>query len=169
MCGASLWTTGAPNPVAPPNGPRPDSARRVALSARLPFSSVLPRCAPPCFPHFAVLDLRLVVFVWQFGHVLTAVIRIREPTPEIAHNSWALVAFAETNSVDRLLGSDAVASLKSGEGMTFTAKRIDPQLAISSTGSFGQIFQTCRDRVAQARAIALACADSKLTYQLRDR
>jgi len=71
--------------------------------------------------------------------------------------------------VDRLLGSDAVASLKSGEGMTFTAKRIDPQLAISSTGSFGQIFQTCRDRVAQARAIALACADSKLTYQLRDR
>lgn len=107
--------------------------------------------------------------MWQFGHVLTAVIRIREPTPEIAHNSWALVAFAETNSVDRLLGSDAVASLKSGEGMTFTAKRIDPQLAISSTGSFGQIFQTCRDRVAQARAIALACADSKLTYQLRDR
>ncbi len=123
----------------------------------------------PAFLTSQKLDLRLCGFVWQFGHVLTAVIRIREPTPEIAHNSWALVAFAETNSVDRLLGSDAVASLKSGEGMTFTAKRIDPQLAISSTGSFGQIFQTCRDRVAQARAIALACADSKLTYQLRDR
>ena len=131
-------------------------------------SAAFCRGAPPCRFPFPAQEAYSVVS-WQFGHVLTAVIRIREPTPEIAHNSWALVAFAETNSVDRLLGSDAVASLKSGEGMTFTAKRIDPQLAISSTGSFGQIFQTCRDRVAQARAIALACADSKLTYQLRDR
>jgi hypothetical protein len=100
--------------------------------------------------------------------VLTAVIRIRPPDAEHEHNSWALIAFADADSVDRLIGSDTVARVE-GDGMAFTARRINPKLAVSSDGSFGQIFQTCRDRVAQARAIALACADSKVTYNLRER
>ena len=104
----------------------------------------------------------------QFGYVLTAVIRIRPPTKEIAHNSWALVAFADVESVDRLMSSGDVARVEA-DGMTFTATRIEPELALNSTGSFAEIFRTCRDRVAQARAIALACADSKVTYHMRDR
>ena len=102
----------------------------------------------------------------QFGYVLTAVIRIRPPTKKIAHNSWALVAFADVESVDRLMSSGARVE---ADGMTFTAARIDPEVAVSSDGSFAEIFRTCRDRVAQARAIALACADSKVTYHMRDR
>jgi hypothetical protein len=104
----------------------------------------------------------------EFGYVLTAVIRIRKPDAEHAHNSWALVAFADEDSVERLMGTQTVAQVE-GDAMTFTARRINPKLAMSSDGSFGQIFQTCKDRVAQARAIALACADSKVTYHLRDR
>ena len=99
---------------------------------------------------------------------MTAVIRIRPPDAQHKHNSWALVAFADVESVDRLIGSQTVAHVE-GDGMTFTARRIDPELALSSDGAFGQVFQTCRDRVAQDRAIALACADSKVTYHLRDR
>ena len=104
----------------------------------------------------------------QFGYVLTAVIRIRPPKATGQHHSWALISYADMESVDRLIGSQTVAHVE-GDGMTFTARRIDPEVALSSDGSFHQIFQTCKDRVAQARAIALACADSKVTYQLRDR
>ena len=104
----------------------------------------------------------------QFGYVLTAVIRIRPPKATGEHHSWALLSYADMESVDRLIGSQTVAHVE-GDGMTFTARRIDPEVALSSDGSFHQIFQTCNDRVAQARAIALACADSKVTYQLRDR
>ena len=100
--------------------------------------------------------------------MLTAVIRIRPPDATHEHNSWALVAFADADSVDRLIGSENVARVE-GDGMAFTARRIDPKLAVSSDGSFGQIFRACKDRVAQARAIALACADSKVTYSLRER
>ena len=103
----------------------------------------------------------------EYGYVLTAVIRIRAPDAEHPHNSWALVAFAEVDSVERLMGADNMAHVQ-GEGMVFTARLIDPKLAMTSDGSFAHVFRMCRARVDQARAIALACADSKVTYHLRD-
>lgn len=152
----------------------------AALQER--FSEVCARAVPPvegwCHSMFLtpsivgartpVGGMYVPVLVSQFGHVLTAVIRIREPDAEHLHNSWALVAFGDPESVERLLGSQTAAHVE-GDRMTFTARRINPKLAVSSDGSFGQIFRTCNDRVAQARAVALACADSKLTYHLRDR
>ena len=125
-------------------------------------------CARVCVRVRVRVRVRACFSLSQFGYVLTAVIRIRPPKATGEHHSWALIAYADIESVDRLIGSQTVAHVE-GDGMTFTARRIDPKVAVSSDGSFHQIFQTCNDRVAQARAIALACADSKVTYHLRDR
>ena len=114
--------------------------------------------------HRAAMDERgLMDRFSEFGQVIAAVIRYRDPEPDHPHNSWALLAFAELSSVDRLMGESETVKVNSGgydgdSDVNYTVRRIDPDKAMNSTGSFGQIFQTCRERVKkyeQAQSVRL--------------
>ena len=95
----------------------------------------------------------------EFGAVDAAVIRYRDPTSEKPHNSWALLAFTSLESVDKMMQGKETAKIplrEDGGGgddaVVFTVRRIDPKMAMESTGSFGQIFQECRARVQKAHS-----------------
>jgi hypothetical protein len=89
-----------------------------------------------------------------FGRVLTAVVRYRAPDEEIANNSWALLTFADIESLDRLWneeGDGGNTVLLEAQECQLKVRRISPEKAMSSTGSFGQIFRICLRRVYDAR------------------
>jgi hypothetical protein len=89
-----------------------------------------------------------------FGRVLTAVLRYRAPDEEITNNSWALLTFAHIESLDRLWSTEGGGGntvLLEAQDCLLKVRRISPDKAMSSTGSFGQIFQLCLQRVNDAR------------------
>ena len=95
----------------------------------------------------------------EFGAVDAAVVRYRDPTSEKPHNSWALLAFTSTESVDKMMQGKETAKIPLSEdggggddAVVFKVRRIDPKMAMESTGSFGKIFQECRARVQKAHS-----------------
>lgn len=105
-----------------------------------------------------------------FGHVLTAVVRYRAPTDGSPHNSWALLSFAQLESVARLWqagnGGDTV--LLEAQECKLRVRRVNPEKAMSSTGYFGQIFRMClqnvdeqRDRMAAKRLLVEEQKDAR--------
>jgi hypothetical protein len=96
----------------------------------------------------------------EFGEVLTAVIRYREPEEGKPHNSWALVVFKDNSDVVRLMrgkteqivrakclasagdsGASQLVEAKdiSGRGWSHIVRLIDPEQALESKGSFGTL------------------------------
>ena len=58
-------------------------------------------------------------FAARFGPVLTAVLRYREPTAEAPHNSWALVAFESTSSLEALMAGQSTACVQADDDVEF--------------------------------------------------
>ena len=90
------------------------------------------------------------------GSVLVAVLRRREPTRDSGpHNSWALVVFNELSTYNKLMDGKETARIptgvddgQGGPKVTFVVRKVSPEKALDSTGSFGKIFAECRRRVA---------------------
>ena len=116
-------------------------------------------------------------FTSNYGRVLAGVVRYRAPDlPKWPYNSWALITFESAKSAAKVFAMAGVNDANDGvEGarkpatalvsadadITFIVRTIDPEKAMTSTGSFGAIFQECRERVKRARAALKRAAEAK--------
>ena len=114
-------------------------------------------------------------FTRVFGLVLACVVRYRKPDPpDWPHNSWALLTFEKAATVEKIFelhrSSPDTALVSADEDITFIVRPVDPKKAMTSQGSFGQIFQECRRRVKRARAeLRWLAAEKKLAEEFTRR
>ena len=82
--------------------------------------------------------------------VLSVVVRLRKPEPEIPHNSWALVAFESQDTIDALMADadevdgEPTVSIPPAvdDSVVFVIRRIDPVKAMTSVGKRPTLLKT---------------------------
>lgn len=136
-----------------------DRAQEFVLAGDTIHVGSIPSFRPP--HKYSMTEEMIADRFSEFGEVLTAVIRYREPEEGKPHNSWALVVFKDNSDVVRLMRSKKerkvpAKSLVSaddsgpsqwveakdiaGLGWSHTVRLIDPEQALESKGSFGKSF-----------------------------